>query len=181
MLTLVKGGALAGAARGLERGLGVLLLSSAVLLIAGWLLPLMTVHRFLFLSDEVSILQGVIELWRHGDVLLSLILIAFSMLFPLAKLSVALSLWTAEELDRKSIARRSKWLAICGKWSMLDVFVVALVVVAVKLSLVADVEVHAGIYVFAAAIIASMLCTDRLLHLLQRVGTQGVARTQAET
>ncbi len=176
MLTLVKGGALADAARGLDRGLGVWLLSSAVLLIAGWLLPLMTIHRFIFLSDEVSILQGVIELWQHGDALLALVLIAFSMLFPLGKLSVALSLWTAERLDCQSIARRRRWLAICGKWSMLDVFVVALVVVAVKLSLVADVEVHAGIYVFAAAIIVSMLSTDRLLHLLDRVATESAER-----
>lgn len=168
MLTLVKGGALASQAHGVERALGAILLLSGALLIAGWLLPLMTVRRFIFLSDEVSILQGVIELWRHGDVLLSLILIAFSMIFPLAKLAVALSLWSAATLDDEAVTRRSRWLAICGKWSMLDVFVVALVVVAAKLSLVADVEVHAGIYVFAGAIIASMLCTDRLLHLLQR-------------
>ena len=168
MLALVKGGALASKAQGMERALGALLLGSALLLIAGWLLPLMTVHRFIFLSDEVSILQGVIELWHHGDVLLALLFIAFTMIFPLAKLSVALSLWAAPQLDRDRITRRSRWLAVCGKWSMLDVFVVALVVVAAKLSLIADVEVHAGIYVFAVAIIASMLCTERLLHLLQR-------------
>ena len=180
MVTLVKGGALAETARGLDRGLGLLLIASAALLIAGWLLPLMTIHRFIFLSDEVSILQGVIELWRHGDVLLSLFLIAFSMLFPLGKLFVALSLWTAERLDRPAIAQRSKWLTVCGKWSMLDVFVVALILVAAKLSLVADVEVHAGIYVFAAAIISSMLCTERLSYLLQRVGAEAKPRVKAD-
>ena len=99
MLALVKGGVLAGTARGPERALGVMLLISAVLLILGWLLPLMTIHRFLFLSDEISILQGVIELWRHGETLLAFVLIAFSMLFPLAKLTVALSLWSADRLD----------------------------------------------------------------------------------
>ena len=168
MLALVKGGVLAGTARGPERALGVMLLISAVLLILGWLLPLMTIHRFLFLSDEISILQGVIELWRHGETLLAFVLIAFSMLFPLAKLTVALSLWSADRLDEAELARRTRWLAVCGKWSMLDVFVVALVVVSVKLSLVADVEVHAGIYVFAGAIVVSMLCTDRILQLAQR-------------
>jgi hypothetical protein len=35
-----------------------------------------------------------------------------------------------------------------GRWSMLDVFVVALIVVGVRTSLIDDVSVHAGVYVF---------------------------------
>ncbi len=175
MLALVKGGLLADTARGPERALGAMLLACAALLVLGWLLPLMTIHRFFFLSDEISILQGVIELWRHDETLLAFVLVTFSMIFPLAKLAVALSLWSADRLDEAELARRVRWLAICGKWSMLDVFVVALVVVSVKLSLIADVEVHAGIYVFAGAIIVSMLCTDRILQLAQRRRTDDVA------
>lgn len=51
------------------------------------------------------------------------------------------------------------WLSHYGKWSMLDVFVVALLVVIVKLGVLATVEVHYGIYMYAAAGLLIMLCT----------------------
>ena len=51
------------------------------------------------------------------------------------------------------------WLSHYGKWSMLDVFVVALLLVIVKLGVLATVEVHYGIYMYAAAGLLIMLCT----------------------
>jgi paraquat-inducible protein A len=55
-----------------------------------------------------------------------------------------------------------------GRWSMLDVFVVALIVVAVRTSLIDDVSVHAGIYVFTAAIVLSLLVVQRMTVLARR-------------
>ena len=43
-----------------------------------------------------------------------------------------------------------------GKWSMLDVFVVALLLVSVKLGVLAKVEVHYGLYVFATSVLLTM-------------------------
>lgn len=51
------------------------------------------------------------------------------------------------------------WVSHYGKWSMLDVFVVALLLVIVKLGVLATVEVHYGIYMYAAAGLLIMLCT----------------------
>jgi paraquat-inducible protein A len=51
-----------------------------------------------------------------------------------------------------------------GKWSMVDVFVVALLVAAIQVSIITNVEVHAGIYVFSASVLASIA----LLHILER-------------
>lgn len=51
------------------------------------------------------------------------------------------------------------WLSHYGKWSMLDVFVVALLLVIVKLGVLATVEVHYGIYMYAVAGLLIMLCT----------------------
>ncbi len=68
------------------------------------------------------------------------------------------------EEKRKTLLRRIEAL---GRWSMLDVFVVALLVVTTKLGILADVEVHAGIYFFAASVLASMaasLLMNRLVH-----------------
>ena len=55
-----------------------------------------------------------------------------------------------------------------GRWSMLDVFVVALIVVGVRTSLIDDVSVHAGVYVFTAAIVLSLLVVQRMTALARR-------------
>lgn len=51
---------------------------------------------------------------------------------------------------------------------MLDVFVVALVVVVIKLSLISDVSVHVGVYVFAAAVLLSMPAVRRVAVMAGR-------------
>jgi paraquat-inducible protein A len=58
-----------------------------------------------------------------------------------------------------------------GRWSMLDVFVVALIVVGVRTSLIDDVSVHAGVYVFTAAIVLSLLVVQRMTALARRALT----------
>jgi paraquat-inducible protein A len=52
-----------------------------------------------------------------------------------------------------------------GKWSMLDVFVVAVLVVTVKLGAIANVEMHYGLYFFSAAVILTMIITARIVKL----------------
>ncbi len=54
---------------------------------------------------------------------------------------------------------------------MLDVFVVALIVVGVGTSLIDDVSVHAGVYVFTAAIVLSLLVVQRMTALARRALT----------
>jgi paraquat-inducible protein A len=54
---------------------------------------------------------------------------------------------------------------------MLDVFVVALIVVGVRTSLIDDVSVHAGVYVFTAAIVLSLLVVQRMTALARRALT----------
>jgi paraquat-inducible protein A len=68
------------------------------------------------------------------------------------------------------------WLSHYGKWSMLDVFVVALLLVIVKLGVLATVEVHYGIYMYAAAGLLIMLCTT----IINNIAKQDLAQdTQA--
>jgi paraquat-inducible protein A len=57
-----------------------------------------------------------------------------------------------------------------GKWSMLDVFVVAVLVVAVKLGAIADVEMRFGLYAFAASVLLTMFITARIVALTNRPG-----------
>ena len=67
--------------------------------------------------------------------------------------------------DQRS-GRLAAWIKGLSKWSMLDVFVAALVVVAIKVTIVSDVSIHSGIYVFTAAVLLSTLWLAWLERML---------------
>jgi paraquat-inducible protein A len=151
--------------RGPDRLLGWLVLAAGVLLGLGWVLPIMTVKKLWFLSERVSILQGAAELLRHGDYFLFTVIIVFSVAFPLLKLGLALHLWYRIDAGSKALGRALAWIEQLGRWSMLDVFVVALLVVAIQASLISEVAIHAGIYVFTGAVVLSILAVQRMTAL----------------
>ena len=148
---------------GADRLIGPAILLNSALLVASWLLPFMTVLQFVWLSEEVSLFTGLLELLESGNIVLFLVIGLFCVAFPLAKLGVALALWFLSLGARAE--RLLGWMELLGKWSMLDVFVVALMVVALNLSLVTDVVIHAGLYLFTAAVILSMLLVQRVTKL----------------
>ena len=160
---------LAATARGPDRLLGWVVLLAGVLLVLGWTLPIMTVERLWFLSERVSILQGTAELWRHGDLFLFAVIVVFSVVFPLLKLGLALYLWYQADAGSALLDHALGWIEQLGRWSMLDVFVVALLVVAIQASLISEVAMHAGIYVFTAAVLVSILAVQRMTKLARRV------------
>ena len=169
---------LAARASGADRLIGPVLVLATVLLVLGWTLPIMTVERFLFLSERVSILEGCLALWAEGHYFLFAVITLFSVVFPLIKLSLALFLWNRADAGSPDLGRSLGWVERLGRWSMLDVFAVALVVVAVQLSIVSDVSVHAGIYVFTVAILLSMLTVHRISTLARRAEAAGEDRPE---
>ncbi len=160
---------LAATVQGPDRLLGWLLLTAGVLLAIGWVLPIMTVKKLWFLSERVSILQGAAELLRHGDYFLCAVIVVFSVAFPLIKLALALHLWYRIDAGSRALGRSLTWIEQLGRWSMLDVFVVALLVVAIQASLISEVAIHAGIYVFTGAVVLSILAVQRMAVLAHGV------------
>ena len=133
-----------------------MILVSVGLLVAGLSLPLMKVEKMVFWKNEYSVFKGVNSLWTQGQYALAAILFFFSVVFPVVKLVALGVLWNVRlaEDKRQTVLR---WLGALGKWSMLDVFVVAILIVLVKLGPLANVEPQVGLYVFCAAILASMV------------------------
>jgi len=137
-----------------------------VLLITGLSLPLLDTQQMIFWKSTYSVWAGVVALWRDGEQILAAVLFFFSMVFPGVKLSALAVIWFAR-LPEGRRAQLLHWLGVLGKWSMLDVFVVAILIVLVKLGPLARVSPRIGVYLFCAAIVASMLTTayvDRLAH-----------------
>ena len=147
---------------GSDRWIGLVLVLAAVLLVAGWILPLMTVNRLLVLDDQVSILTSTWLLFREGHYFLFAVIAVFSIVFPALKLITAVFVWYRLDLAKPGLSRTLDLIDGLGRWSMLDVFVVALTVVAVEVSLVTDVALHPGLYCFTAAVVLSMIAVRRM-------------------
>ncbi len=167
---------LAARARGPDRAMGLVLVVATVMLAWAWVLPLMTIRKFWLFADEISLLQSVHRLYAEGEYFLFAVVVLFTVLFPAAKLVCAALVWWGGAIAGDGGPPKALGLIdTLGKWSMLDVFVAALVVVAVKVSLVSDVEIHEGVYVFSAAVVLSMLAVRRISWLARRGEPEGGA------
>ncbi len=130
-----------------------------VLLILGATLPMFTFSKFYFFNDTFSLLSGIFHLLDEGEPVLFVLVFTFSILLPVYKMYLLGRIIFHRAMAPDNRHRCLHFLHILGKWSMLDVFVVALLVMTVKFGVIADVTVHAGLYVFAAGVLASMLLT----------------------
>jgi paraquat-inducible protein A len=101
----------------------------------------------------------------QGEPLLFIIVFSFSILMPVWKMYLLYRLLHAKDGDNTQRYRQLHVLSFLGKWSMLDVFVVAILVVTVKLGAIASITVHFGIYLFTLAVLASMLLTHKIAAL----------------
>lgn len=145
----------------------VLLGLAAALLLVGQILPGVTIHFVVREPERYSVMGGVIDLWQVGNEALAVILFSFSVVFPVVKLVALAILWFRPLPE----ARRARWchaLKALGKWSMLDTFVVILLVGTVQLSrLVTIVKTNPepAVYAFGAAILLSIGLTFRVASL----------------
>lgn len=133
------------------------LLASLGLLAYGLQAPILTLEKFYFFSNTVSLLSALQQLAQQAEWGLFVLVGVFSVVFPIAKSVALLLVWNFDPSHGERHKRHLRWLAIYGKWSMLDVFVVALLVVSVKLGSLAQAHVEVGVYAFAASVILTML------------------------
>ena len=142
-----------------------LLFIALALFLAGIVLPMMTLSKFIVVTNTFSVLSGVAELLRNGNYILFVIVAAFSLVLPLLKLGV---LWRIVSPHRPAGEQLSWYLHLMhryGRWAMLDVMVVAVLIMTVKLGAIASIEVHYGLYVFGAAVLLIMLITGYVVRL----------------
>lgn len=135
----------------------LLLLVALGLLISGLVMPVLTLEKFYLFSNTVSLWSALLQLLAEREWGLALLVGGFSLVFPVIKLIWLFALFNLENAGSAKHKRHLHWLAVFARWSMLDVFVVALLVVSVKLGALAQAHVELGIYAFAASVILTML------------------------
>lgn len=142
------------------------LITSILLFFPANLLPIMTTTSIVG-SQSDTILTGVLHLWESKAYPIAIIVFVASFVTPLFKMmSIAYLCYTCAKQSDKHIAFRTKlyhFTELIGRWSMIDVFVVALLGALVKMGALASVEPRSGIIAFAAVVfftMFSMNCFD---------------------
>jgi paraquat-inducible protein A len=136
-----------------------LLVAAVILYIPANLLPMMKTSS-LFGSQSDTIMSGVVYFWTSGSWYLALIIFFASVMVPLLKM-IALALLLV------SVQRRSRWqpeqrarlyrlVEFVGRWSMLDIYVVAVIVALVQLKAIATIQPGPGAAAFGAVVVLTM-------------------------
>ncbi|MCY3001299.1 MAG: paraquat-inducible protein A [Planctomycetota bacterium] len=133
------------------------LLVAIAALYFGLSLPVIKV-KGIFVATEYSVWGGVKGLWEDSEHLLAIIVFLFSFVTPIAKLALIARLWFAP-MAAASRRRVLEWMEGVGRWSMLDVFAVAILIVVNKIGKTSPVTAMAGVYWFCGAILLSMALT----------------------
>ena len=146
-----------------------LLVITAITFTVGLSAPILTLEKFFIIENTFSIFSGLLQLLEEGRIFLFVIISLFSVVLPIIKLGVLFRLLGSRASSSETLHRYLRLMHQYGKWSMLDVFVVALLVVAVKLGAVASVETHYGLYAFGAAVLLTMVITARVIYLAGKI------------
>ena len=139
-----------------------LLGASAVALVSGLVLPVMEVDRFFLFTQKFSILDSLVQLVDAKEYFLSAVIFVFTVAFPVAKLAYSAFLWSRVSVADPAFDRRLHVMDALGKWSMLDVLLLAIAVASIKMSVVGSAQANPGLYLFSAAIVLAMIAAQWL-------------------
>ena len=139
-----------------------LLIAAYIMYIPANMMPVMITSTF-FDSHEDTILSGIIFFWISGEWGLAAVVFIASFLVPLLKLaSLFILLITAQnnsDWRRLERAKLYRLVELIGRWSMLDVFVVSLLVGLVQIQGFAQITAGIGIVAFGAVVVLTMLAS----------------------
>jgi paraquat-inducible protein A len=141
------------------------LATALILYIPANALPIMTTSA---MGNELfnTIAGGVVTLWGEGDYLIAGIILVASLLVPLAKFAALILLCMSEQFkiynrpqNKASIYRLTEFV---GRWSMVDVFVVAFLASLIQLGNLMSIYPGPAALAFAGMVIFSMLAANSL-------------------
>lgn len=148
-----------------------LLLLAPITFTLGIILPLVRFETFYFFDDTPSLLGIITTLFDGGDYLLAILVAGFSVVFPLIKqLAVTLEAVNhapnqSEDLSEQGFL--SKLVPVLSKWSMMDVLLVAIVIVAAKSSGVASAFSQPGLWFYASSALITIIAHQLIKYRLK--------------
>ncbi len=140
-----------------------LLIAACILYVPANLYPIMYTDQ-LGRSEASTILGGVILLIELGSIPIALVIFLFSVMVPIGKILVMFYLvWTVQRSTLDNPRQRATLYAVTefvGKWSMVDVFVVAILSALVHLGGLMVVRPGIAALAFAGVVILTMVAAE---------------------
>jgi len=138
------------------------LLAAYILYIPANLLPVMVTESILGVQRD-TILSGVLYLWLSGSHMLAGVVLIASIVVPLLNMMILTLLLISVHMKSTWRIRQQTKLyglvEVIGRWSMLDIFVVALLASLVRAGALATIIPGAGALAFASVVVMTMLAS----------------------
>ena len=135
------------------------LITACILYIPANVLPITTTTQ-LGRELESTIIGGVIYLWEQGSYPVALVIFIASIMVPIAKIITLF--WLCWSVASKHVHRRRERTLLyrvtefVGRWSMIDVFVVAILVALIQLGGILTIQPGRAALAFTAVVIITM-------------------------
>ena len=140
-----------------------LLIAAVIMYFPANLLPI-TYTSTLGTIEASTIISGVIYFLKDGAVAVGLIILIASVVVPIAKIVVLgyllLTIHFKSTWRPHDRTRLYRMIEMIGRWSMVDVFVVTIMVALVKLGALANVDAGPAAIYFATVVVLTMLATE---------------------
>ena len=136
------------------------LITSVLLYLPANFLPIMYTSTW-GNARESTILGGILTLWHHGSYPIAVVIFVASVLVPIGKIVVlfwlCLSVQLRDRSARKYKTRLYRITEFVGRWSMVDVFVVGILVALIQLGNVMTILPGPAALAFAGMVFTTML------------------------
>lgn len=140
-----------------------LVLTGFLLYIPANVYPVMTLN-VLGNAQTDTIMTGVVELFQSGMWAIALLVLCASILVPLMKLIglayLLLSIQRGKTNRLQDRSRLYRMIELIGRWSMLDVFLVSILIAVVNLGQIASISPEPGAVFFAAVVVVTMFAAN---------------------
>ena len=137
-------------------------LAALVLYIPANILPILHFDLYGAVSDN-TVWQGCVRLYEDGDPIVAAIVFLASIVIPLCKLLILFFLIVTTRQGSSRILKARTWMhrtvETIGRWAMLDVFIVAVLISLVKLKKLATILPGPGLLSFTAVVVFTILAS----------------------
>ncbi|MEA3522441.1 MAG: paraquat-inducible protein A [Campylobacterota bacterium] len=151
------------------------IIAALFFLIPANLLPMMIITS-LGIDEGSTIMEGITYFIKHGEASIGIIIFLASIAVPVFKIAVLLLLLLISYFKLHAFAifgvKLYRIIEFIGKWSLLDIFVVAIMIGMVQFQSLATVDAGGAAFAFSLVVILTMLATEsfdpRLMFDIER-------------
>ena len=140
-----------------------LMLTAGLFFIPANILPLMRLD-YLGRPDTSTIIDGILHFFRDGSYAVGLIILSASILVPLFKISglliILLTIRFKRAIFLQQQAKMFRFIEFIGRWSMLDIFVIAILGVLVHFGFFSSIQAAPAATYFCMVVISTMLAAQ---------------------